>query len=184
MSIMNQCTKCRLEFNCCGHYDHTDQLPCPHFVKPVDNSKKFAKWYSFKGRIGRLEYALTVLIAIALYFALAISSVIFLALFGIYTDLMAPIEIVLLSLFISIPSAYLLLAAGIKRINDTRSPKWIAYVPVVFLVLLSLGILPGILPMGIVVLACIYLFNEPGEEGVNEHGSNPAQPYDEQIRID
>ena len=68
MCSIEQCSRCRFDFDSCGHYDHTDPTPCSHFVKPIDNSKMFARWYKFSGRIGRLEYVLTLLISVVLYF--------------------------------------------------------------------------------------------------------------------
>ena len=33
----------------------------------IDNSKMFSRWYKFTGRIGRLEFGLTIIIGILIY---------------------------------------------------------------------------------------------------------------------
>ena len=83
-----------------------------------------------------------------------------------------------------IPSVYLMLAAGIKRTHDTRVSVWYALIPVVVALCLMLGIIPGIIPILIGIAGCVYLFKDAGEEGVNEHGSNPTQSYAEQISLE
>lgn len=82
-----------------------------------------------------------------------------------------------------IPSIYLMLAAGVKRTHDTRVSAWYAIVPAVVAICLMTGIIPGIIPTILGVAGCVYLFKDAGEDGVNEHGSNPVQPYSEQVRL-
>ena len=33
----------------------------------IDNSKMFSRWYKFSGRIGRLEFGLTIIVGILIY---------------------------------------------------------------------------------------------------------------------
>lgn len=182
MCSIEQCSRCRLDFDACGHYDHTDPAPCNHFVKPIDNSKMFARWYKFSGRIGRLEYVLTLIISVVLYFfvllgvgqIMQVAGVTIESTFGIY----------LFTLGAMLPSVYLMLAAGIKRTHDTRVSVWYALIPVVVVFCLMLGIIPGLIPILIGVAGCVYLFKDAGEDGVNEHGSNPTQPYAEQLNFE
>lgn len=181
MCNIEQCSRCRLNFDNCGYYDHTDTSLCQGYVKPIDNSKMFARWYKFSGRIGRLEYVLTLLISVVLYFfvllgvgqILQLTGVTFESVLGIYA----------FTLSAMIPSVYLMLAAGIKRTHDTRVSVWYAFIPVVVALCLILGIIPGLIPILIGIAGCVYLFKDAGEDGVNEHGSNPVQSYTEQISL-
>lgn len=182
MCNIEQCSRCRLDFDKCGHYDHTDSALCSHYVNPIDNSKMFSRWYKFSGRIGRMEYVLTLILSVVLYFfvllgirfIVQISGVAIESTFGIY----------LLALVSMLPSMYLMLAAGIKRTHDTRVSVWYALIPVVVSCCLMFGLIPGIIPILIGIAGCVYLFKDKGEYGVNEYGSNPVQPYEEQLRLD
>lgn len=182
MCNIEQCSRCRLDFDTCGHYDHTDPAACSHFVKPIDNSKMFAHWYKFSGRIGRLEYVLTLVIAVVLYFFVLLCVGQILQMAGITIE--STVGLYIFTLSAMIPSIYLMLAAGIKRTHDTRVSVWYALVPVVVAFCLMLGIIPGVIPILVGIAGCVYLFKDAGEDGVNEHGSNPAQSYFEQIRLD
>lgn len=182
MCNIGQCARCRLDFDSCGHYDHTDPKPCRNFVMPIDNSKMFARWYKFSGRIGRLEYVLTLLIAVVLYFFVLLGVGQILQLVGITIESSG--GLLVFSLVALIPSVYLMLAAGIKRTHDTRVSVWYSIIPVVVALCLLLGIIPGLIPILIGLAGCVYLFKDAGEDGVNEHGSNPVQPYSEQLRFE
>lgn len=104
MCSIEQCSRCRLDFDACGHYDHTDPAPCSHFVKPIDNSKMFARWYKFSGRIGRLEYILTLAIAVVLYFYIMIGVALILQANGI--DIETDLGKYIYSIGCMIPSLY------------------------------------------------------------------------------
>ena len=182
MCSIEQCSRCRLDFDSRGHYDHTDPTPCCQFVKPIDNSKMFARWYKFSGRIGRLEYVLTLLISVVLYFFVLLGIGQILQFAGVTIE--STVGIYAFSLSAMIPSVYLMLAAGIKRTHDTRVSVWYALIPVVVALCLMLGIIPGLIPILIGIAGCVYLFKDAGEEGVNEHGSNPTQSYAEQISLE
>lgn len=182
MCNIEQCSRCRLDFDTCGHYDHTDPKPCRNFVKPIDNSKMFARWYKFSGRIGRLEYVLTLAISVVLYFFVLLGVGQILQIAGITIE--SPVGLYIFTLGAMIPSIYLMLAAGIKRTHDTRVSVWYALIPVVVAFCLMLGIIPGVIPILIGVAGCVYLFKDAGEDGVNEHGSNPVQSYSDQLKFD
>ncbi len=181
MSSIEQCSRCRLDFHSCSHYDHTDTL-CSNFVKPIDNSKMFARWYKFSGRIGRLEYVLTLLISVVLYFFILLGIGQILQLAGVAIE--STVGIYAITLSAMIPSVYLMLAAGIKRTHDTDVSVWYALIPVVVALCVMLGIIPGVIPIVIGIAGCVYLFKDAGEDGVNKHGSNPTQPYAEQISFE
>ena len=181
MSNLNQCMRCRFQGNCTMFNRDNDDL-CQHYVKPIDNSKMFARWYKFSGRIGRLEYVLTLIISVVLYFFVLFGVGQILQVAGVTIE--STLGIYLFTLGAMLPSVYLMLAAGIKRTHDTRVSVWYALIPVVVALCLMLGIIPGVIPILIGVAGCVYLFKDAGEEGVNEHGSNPTQPYAEQIRVE
>ena len=152
MCNIEQCSRCRLNFNDCGHYDNADSAPCSNYVKPINNSKMFARWYKFSGRIGRLEYVLTLIISVVLYFFVLLGVGQFIQAIGITIDTTAGIYI--FTLCAMIPSVYLMLAAGVKRTHDTRVSVWYALIPVVVALCLMLGIIPGIIPILIGVAGC------------------------------
>ena len=176
MCKIEQCYRCRLDSYECGHYDHTDPTPCVYFIKPIDNTKMFARWYKFSGRIGRLEYVLTLVGAVAIYIGVILWS-------GFIMGALGPEEpsgagAYLVTLLCMLPSAYIAIAAGVKRAHDTNVSSWYSLTPLLPLFLLNIFTILAF------VVGCIYLFKEAGEEGVNEHGSNPVQPYDEQLHFE
>lgn len=176
MCNIEQCSRCRLDFDTCGYYDHTDPNPCQGYVKPLDNSKMFARWYKFSGRIGRLEYAITLVAAIVLYFFILLGVGQILQLKGIIIESQTGLYVFTIGCMI--PSAYLAIAAGVKRTHDTRVSSWYSLVPLIPLFFLN------IITFVLFCAGCIYLFKDAGEDGVNEHGSNPTQPYNEQISLE
>lgn len=176
MCKAEQCSCCRLDFETCGHYDHTDPTPCLHFVKPLDNSKMFARWYKFSGRIERLEYVLTLVMASALYFLILFGAAQIMQALGYQIETES--GLMFFSIICMLPSVYIALAAGVKRTHDTRTSPWYALVPLIPLFFLN------IITLVIFCAGCIYLFKDAGEDGVNEHGSNPVQPYAEQLNYE
>lgn len=94
---------------------------------------------------------------------------------GIVLDTWISLRIYLLIIFG--PSLLLIWLAGIKRAHDSGAPEWLASAPVVFLVY------PHLFTFVFALLCTIYLLKDPGEEGINEYGSNPAQPYESQLEI-
>lgn len=175
MCSIEQCSRCRLDFDACGHYDHTDPAPCSHFVKPIDNSKMFARWYKFSGCIGRLEYILTLAIAVVLYFYIMIGVALILQANGI--DIETDLGKYIYSIGCMIPSLYIAIAAGVKRTHDTRISSWYSLVPLIPLFFLN------IITLVIFCAGCVFLFKDAGEDGVNEYGSNPVQPYSKQLEL-
>lgn len=176
MSNIHQCERCRRDFNKCEHYDNTQSVLCDHYVKPIDNSKMFRRWHKLSGRIGRTEYILTLIISIVVFFTLTtwIGGWIYLA-----TDwLDSERNRAIYTIACAIPTLYIIIAAGIKRTHDTRVQWWYSLTPIIILFYLN------IITAVIAVFGCIYLFKDKGEEGVNEHGTNPSQPYQEQIVFD
>lgn len=176
MCNIEQCSRCRLDFDACGHYDHTDPAPCSHFVRPIDNSKMFARWYKFSGRIGRLEYAITLAMAIILYFFILLGIGQIIQMTG--NQIESETGLYLFSIGCMIPSVYIAIAAGVKRTHDTRVSSWYSLVPLIPLFFLN------IITFVIFCAGCVYLFKDAGEDGVNEHGSNPTQSYSDQISLE
>lgn len=176
MSNIEQCNRCRLNRDTCGCFDYNSDALCEHYVKPIDNSRMFSHWYSFTGRIGRLEYAITLVIAIVLY--LLIANVVAMSYLAERIPYMSETQLYIYAFACMIPSAYLAVAAGVKRTHDTRVSPWYSLAPLVLLFYLN------IFTLVLVCAGLIYLLKDAGEEGINEYGSNPAQPYDEQVRLD
>lgn len=176
MCNIEQCSRCHLDFDACGHYDHTDPAPCSHFVRPIDNSKMFARWYKFSGRIGRLEYAITLAMAIILYFLILLGIGQIIQMTG--NQIESETGLYLFSIGCMIPSVYIAIAAGVKRTHDTRVSSWYSLVPLIPLFFLN------IITFVIFCAGCVYLFKDAGEDGVNEHGSNPTQSYSDQISLE
>ena len=79
--------------------------------------------------------------------------------------------------FALVPS-YILVVAGIKRANDAGLPTIWGWLPVIALWWNNIIL---IVAAG---FALFYLFKDKGEQGVNEHGANPAEPYESQIALD
>lgn len=175
MCNIEQCSRCRLDFDACGHYDHSDktQSLCNYFVKPIDNSKMFARWYMFSGRIGRLEYAITLVAAIVLYFFVILCVGQIMVMTGHTID--SENGMYIFSIGCMIPSVYIAIASGIKRTHDTRASCWYSLVPLIPLFLIN------VITIVFFCAGCVFLFKDKGEDGVNEHGSNPVQPYAEQL---
>lgn len=177
MCSIEQCSRCRLDFDKCGYYNNTDPALCSHFVKPIDNSKMFARWHKFSGRIGRLEYAIALVMAIALYFFILFVVGLTLGATGYYQEY-SKTELYMFSIGCMIPSVYIAIAAGVKRTHDTRVSSWYSLVPLIPLFFLN------VVTFVIFCAGCIFLFKDAGEDGINEHGSNPTQSYEEQLNIE
>ena len=176
MCNMEQCSRCRNNFDTCGYYDHTNLAPGSQYIRPLDNSKMFARWYKFSGRIGRLEYAITLVAAIVLYFFVLLGVGQILRLSGHTID--SEKGMYIYSIGCMIPSVYIAIAAGVKRTHDTRVSSWYSLVPLIPLFFIN------IITIVLFCAGCVYLFKDEGEDGVNEHGSNPVQPYSEQISLE
>ena len=176
MCNIEQCSRCRNNFDTCGYYDHSNPAACSQYIRPLDNSKMFARWYKFSGRIGRLEYAITLVAAIVLYFFVLLGVGQILRLTGHTID--SETDMYVYSIGCMIPSVYIAIAAGVKRTHDTRVSSWYSLVPLIPLFFIN------IITIVLFCAGCIYLFKDEGEDGVNEHGSNPVQPYSEQISIE
>lgn len=176
MSNIDQCSKCRLGFDECGYYDHTTDSNCSAFVKPIDNSKMFSHWYDFTGRIGRLEYLLTFIITVILYFFIILIAGKILQLSG--AEITSQTGLYLFTFGCMLPSVYLLIAAGVKRAHDAGVSWWYALTPLIPLFFF------GIITIALFIIGFIYLFTTAGDAGVNEYGSNPTKSYQEQLIID
>lgn len=86
---------------------------------PVEKQKMFARPFSFSGRIRRLEYGITYLIAIVFQQVLASLAV-------LKSD---SVPLLLLVLVLSIIFAWFLLAQGAKRCHDRGNSGWYQIIP-------------------------------------------------------
>lgn len=176
MSNLHQCNRCGLRSYECGHYDHGNNDLCQHFILPLDNSRMFAHWYSFTGRIGRMEYMLTLLIALVLYFLVLFIAGQVMELNG--WALENTLHLYLFTFICMIPSAYLAIAAGVKRAHDSGCSPWYALTPLIPVLFLN------VITFVLFCAGCIFLFKDKGQEGVNEYGSNPNESYNQQVSLD
>ena len=176
MSKFEQCTRCKLDFINCGYYDHNSDEHCNYFVHPIDNSRMFSRWYKFSGRIGRLEYVLTLVAAIVLYFFVVLLVGKIMEIKG--WNLETQGELYLFSFGCLIPSAYLAIAAGVKRAHDSEVSPWYALTPLIPVVLLN------VITFILFCAGFVFLFKDKGVDGINEHGSNPVRPYNDQLLFD
>ena len=137
----------------------------------IDNSKMFSRWYKFSGRIGRLEFGLTIIFGILVY-AISLGFLLQRA-GGNLAD--QPIESIILGfILISILPLFLIGAAACKRANDCgKSPsKYMASPVVVGIILLLRGSSPIGL-FGAIVFGWGSLIFYKSIKGDNEHGSQP-----------
>lgn len=173
MSNIEQCSRCLHDHYSCGCYDHTNEHLCQNYEKPLDNSKMFGRTLSKTGRIGRLEYLIVFILSLSFGFTLTVAVV------NAFPSvaLLSPFLIWMLSLAIwTIPCIFLVLA-GIKRTNDASTLRWFAYMPVIGL------FIGGIIMYVLLCVSGFFLFFVKGEDGINRHGSNPSQPYEEQLQF-
>lgn len=175
MCNLKQCSRCRLDYESCGHYDPINKDLCKNYVFPINNSKMFGRWYKFSGRIGRLEYTLTLIIAIVFYYFLIFLVGQMLRLLDVSLEANTSLLVLYACM---IPSIYLIMAAGLKRVHDSHQKWYYATAPLLVLFLLN------IFTIVIAIAGFLYLFVATGEDGINEYGSNPVQPYSKQIRLD
>lgn len=176
MCNIYQCQRCRQNFMECGYYNNDNNELCQQFTLPIDNSRMFGRWYKFSGRIGRLEYALTLIFAIVLYLVLTFAVYEILSSLGIL--LTTPTRVYLYTFGCMIPSVYITIAAGVKRAHDSTVSPWYSLTPLIPLFFLN------IITFVIFCAGCVFLFKDKGEDGVNEYGSNPVQPYNDQLQFE
>lgn len=141
------------------------------FEECIDNSKMFSRWYKFSGRIGRLEFGLTIIIGILIY---AVSLGFLLQLAGA-TFVNHHVEgLVVGFILISILPLFLIGVAACKRANDCgKSPSKYMLTPLGLGILLLLrgGSMIGI--FGAIVFTWGSLIFYKSIEGTNEHGTQP-----------
>ena len=176
MAIYEQCTRCRCDVMSCGVTNGLDDTWCEHFVQPIDNSKMFDRWYKFSGRIGRLEYIMTLTGCILLYF-ITLGLMRYLILVNEWY-IETTVDAFVFAFACMIPSAYLAMAAGVKRAHDAEVSAWYALTPLIPVFFLN------IITFVLFCAGCIFLFANRGVDGINEYGSNPTQPYKEQLEFE
>ena len=151
MAIIEQCNRCGRGLGSCPFYSHEENDPCQYYLKPIDNSRFFSHFFSPKGRIGRTQYLVTVLIACAIW----VLSFIICTL--VDSDALQNHERLILLLTL-IPCVILIALADIKRSHDLGEDGWYIF-----------------------KTSNINLFCKEGDEGLNAYGSEPLEPYDDLI---
>ena len=176
MSNFNQCSKCGRNYVSCEHLDNSGTF-CNHYIAPRDNSKMFTGFFGWEGRYSRAQYIYAVLISIAIYLLLAVGGGYLLGYFSAYADF-SYTRLIIFSIAAAIIPTCIIIVAGIKRTHDIAVP-WYWSVMVV---------LPfwwtNLFTIGIGLACFIFLVKDKGLEGINEHGSNPAQPYNSQLEFE
>lgn len=78
MANLEQCKRCYHDFSYCGHYDGDESCLCSNYAPPVDNSKMFNSFFTWKGRYNRMQFLCATLsatlISVALYFILILAT--------------------------------------------------------------------------------------------------------------
>jgi len=171
MAIIEQCNNCGRSLSECPYYDKDQAGVCNHYVKPIDNSRFFSNFFSAKGRIGRVQYLVTVLIAVAFY--LLLSFVLGLLVGMKYGQNDFYINLIVIICFI--PAAALIILAGLKRCHDAGVDWWYSIVPIL------LVFITGLIPLIIGAAAFFFLFFQKSDEGLNEFGTEPLKPYSTQV---
>lgn len=171
MAITEQCENCGRSLSECPYYNKDSVELCQNYVQPIDNSGFFAHFFSPKGRIGRVQYLVTVLIAVAFYVLMVYVIGDFLS--KAFGQKEMVVSIITIASFIL--AAALITVAGLKRCHDGGVDWWYAIMPIA---LLFVG---GLVVWIIGAAAGFFLFFQKSEVGLNEHGSEPLKPYLPQV---
>ena len=167
MAFEDQCNKCGRSLSDCPYYSKDNTGICRYYVEPIDNSKFFSHFFTAKGRIGRVQYLVTALIAVAFYALLY---------FGI-GKISGINEVTgsIITLIGFILAAALITLAGLKRCHDLGVDWWYAVIPVLLI------FITGIAIWVIGAAALFFLFFQKSEDGPNEYGTEPLKPYLTQV---
>ena len=174
MANFEQCKRCYHDFSYCGHYDGDESALCNNYAPPVDNTKMFNSFFTWKGRYNRMQFLCAILISVALYFILIFATLPAQLLLMTLTP-WPELNIVIYSIIIALIPSYILGVSGMKRTHDAGLPPIWGWVPVIAFWWANIVF---------ILAACFclfYLFKEKGVEGVNDHGSNPSEPYHSQL---
>lgn len=173
MAINEQCSKCGRDLGSCPFYSKEEANPCNNYLNPIDNSAFFSHFFTTKGRIGRVQYLVTVLIAVALFYLICF-----------YTGMLVGATVgasaissntTLIITICFIPAAALIIIAGIKRCHDSSAAWGYALMPIILLFVV------GLIPLIIGLAAFFFLLIQKGDEGLNAYGTEPLKPYAPQI---
>lgn len=177
MSHYEQCRRCFHDFASCGHYDGSQESLCGNYMHPRDNSNMFNSFFSWKGRYSRKQYAVALLFSIVIYFLLILVT---LPAYLFFMSLSSSpfVSNLIYGAVVALVPSYILIVAGIKRTNDAGLPTIWAWVPVIAFWWNNIFVI-------VAAFFCLfYLLKDKGEQGVNEHGANPAEPYHTQLDFD
>ncbi len=171
MAIIEQCNHCGRSLSECPYYDKDHVGLCRNYVNPIDNSHFFSHFFSPKGRIGRVQYLVTVLIAVAFYALLAYGVV------AIIDKTYGQNEVIdrVIIIVSFILAAVLVVFAGLKRCHDAGVDWWYAIIPILLIFFMGLSVLM------IGAVAFFFLFFQKSIDGLNEFGTEPLKPYLPQV---
>ena len=172
MANVEQCNKCGRSLSECPYYDKDSVGICRHYVDPIDNSRFFSNFFSPKGRIGRIQYLVTALIAVGLF------GLLYYLLRFIFPTVDGPDgeRNEAINMIISfIPAATLIILAGLKRCHDAGVDWWYALMPILLLFVTGLAV------WVVGAAGLFFLFFQKSEVGLNECGTEPLKPYLPQI---
>lgn len=154
MTKLAQCTACKnfTHEGACKYYKYLDDSSCEQYELPLNNSKgMFARIFSFKGRIRRLEYVLTYLLYMSFsYFA---------NLIDFENGNLFDLVLGFIWLLLVIPAVWIGLAQGAKRCHDRGNSGWFQFIP----------------------FYIFWMFFADGVDGPNRYGTSPKKDYESQI---
>lgn len=139
----------------CDFYKRSEET-CSNYLPPLDNTGMFNRPFGFNGRIGRLE----MIISYAVYLISLVFGI-YIAAFGNSTDRM---YIAIVGYALLIGGMWFVIAQYTKRAHDCGMETATA---------IALGFF-------VRIVCLIYCF-VPGVSGPNQFGSNPNEPYDDQV---
>ena len=135
----------------------------------------FSHILSSDGRIGRLEYFLTLVISWILAGIMIAIGIFVISENEIIIETGLQERIFLICTLG--PSIVLVFLAGQKRVHDAGSPEWLAFAPVVLI------LYPHLFTLIFAILGTIYLLKDRSEDKINEYGTIPSLHYDKQITM-
>ncbi len=163
MAILEQCRKCRRDLGSCPYYVYEEVKPCKDYMYPIDNSTFFSNFLSQKGRIGKIQYLVIIIISICIFYpncflAMEIADFLFKIGFNLLNSF--GVNFLICSIIFIIvwvaPSIIIASFARKRRCNDLGTSYWST--------------------------TFIGLLFRKGEEGVNDNGTEPLKPYSPQVK--
>lgn len=156
MPTFEQCNRCSVgSSDGCEFYNRKEDV-CSHYKNPVDNSGMFNRPFAINGRIGRLE----MLISYAIYLV-SLFGGLYVCQFGSQSG---RTYLWVIGLIFLLGGIWFIIAQYVKRAHDCGMET-------------STALLLGFF----VRIVCLVYCFIPGVSGPNQYGSNPNEPYEDQI---